>query len=116
MELKIEGSNLQTLLEKATLEALGDAGREALVKEVVRYLVTAESYRNESPLRLAMRSAAAGVAQRVLAERIANDPAFVEAIESLYVDAFKKFHDAESREKLVARMAERLSSAFDKDY
>lgn len=40
MDLKVEGTDLQRLIESAVIRALGEAGQEALVKEVVRYLTT----------------------------------------------------------------------------
>jgi hypothetical protein len=121
MDLKIEGTQLETVIQTALLQALGAAGQEALVKEVVRHLTTpppSSGYGRPlgSPLMQALQRASEQAADRYFRERLEKDPEFVAALESLYTDAFKRFNSAESREKTITRMAERLSGAFDKDY
>lgn len=118
MELKVEGTDLSALIEKATIEALGTAGRDALVKEVVRYLTTeptGSGYNNArppSPMMVALRNAADRIASKVITERLEKDEEFVKQIEAIYVDAFRRFNDTETRQKLVTRMADKLAEAF----
>lgn len=64
----------------------------------------------------ALHSAASTAATRFFIEKMQNDPEFVGAIEQLYADAVAKFLNQPTREKLVERMSERLSSAFDRSY
>ncbi len=118
MDLKVEGSDLQRLLEAAVMQALGEAGRDALTKHVVQYLTTpVDGYgRKASPLLLALQNAAASVAEKHVREKMTSDPEFIAAIDSLYVEAFKKFNSAETREKTIERMSYRLSKAFAEDY
>jgi hypothetical protein len=118
MDLKIEGPDLQKLLESAVVQALGEAGREALVKECVKYLTTPQgSYRDQkSPLLQALHAAAGEATKRYVTAKMANDPELISMIDSLYVDAFKRFNDAEVRSKLIDRMADRLESAFSEKY
>ncbi len=121
MDLKIDGTQLETVIHTALLQSLGAAGQEALVKEVVKYLTTRPQnfgYGREQPCPLmdALHRASEAAAQKFFNKKLESDPAFVKALEGLYLDAFKKFNSSETREKTVTRMAERLSSAFDKDY
>lgn len=121
MDLKVEGTVLQALLEKATLEALGVAGQEALLKEVVRYLTTAPPSSNyssipASPLLIALRTASDRAAVKFFSEKVEKDPEFVAVLEGLYVEAVRRWQSADTREKLVVKMAERLSTAFGDRY
>lgn len=120
MDLKIEGEQLTKLIEGAVMQALGEAGREAIVKQVVKHLTTAPEStgygsRPPSPLVRALNDAAERVAHKFLTDKLANDAEFTAAVEGLYLEAFKRFNGAESREKIVTRMADRLSKAFDQD-
>lgn len=118
MELKVEGSQLEQIINAAVFQALGETGKEALMQEVVRYLTTTNGRYGEtsSPLLNALRNAAQGAATRFFAEQIENDAEFRASIEGLYKDAVAKFLNQESREKVVERMAERLSAAFGDRY
>lgn len=116
MDLKIEGPDLTALIEKATIDALGPVGQEALIKEVIRYLTKTEpnAYGQplRSPLMLALSTAADRIAARMLTERLEKDEEFIAQLEGIYKDAFRKFNDHDTREKLVERMAAKLSEAF----
>ncbi len=119
IDLKLEGTALQQLIEGAVIQALGTTGQEALVRHVVQWLTTptSSSYGSKnSPLLDALTAAAGQAANKYFREKVETDPAFVEAIETLYVDAVKKFLDSETREKTVERMADRLSAAFEDRY
>jgi hypothetical protein len=116
MDLKIDGSDLTALIEKATIEALGKTGQEALIKEVIRYLTASErgysGNAQPSPLMRALHTASDRIATRVISEKLEKDEEFVAQVEALYKDAFRKFNDLETREKLVTRMADKLGEAF----
>lgn len=118
MDLKIEGTDLQKLIEGAVVQALGETGRDALVKHVVQYLTTARSgYTDKtSPLLEALHLASTQAANKYFRDKIESDPAFVAALEALYADAVKRFLDSDKREKTVERMADRLSAAFGDRY
>lgn len=99
MDLKVEGTALQALIEKATIDALGTAGQEALVKEVVRHLTTSPSnsygQAQPSPLMTALHNASSAAALRYFQSKLESDPAFTDALEGLYRDAVKTFLGAE---------------------
>jgi hypothetical protein len=122
MELKVEGSDLQKLIEGAVVQALGESGKDALVKEVVRHLTTPPqrngygSGQRPSPLMEALHGAAAQAASAYFRAKVEKDPAFVDALEQLYTDAVKKFLDTDTRAKTIDKMADRLSSAFGERY
>lgn len=121
MDLKVEGSELQKMIEGAVLTALGTQAKEALVKEVVNHLTTKPSgggygHRPSSPLIDALHQAARNAANKYFAQRVETDPDFCNSLELLYKDAVKRFFDTETREKTVERMADRLSAAFAEKY
>lgn len=118
MELKLEGSALQQILEGAVIQALGESGRDALVKHVVEYLTTPKGGygAKNSPLLDALNMAASQAATKYFRDKVENDPTFAAALEQLYADGVKKFLDSDTREKTIDRIADRLSSAFGDRY
>lgn len=118
MELKVEGSDLQKMLESAVVTALGEAGRDALVKNVVEYLTTPprSGYGEASPLMRALQTAANQAAHTYFRERLASDEAFQKMFDDLYTEVVKKMMNAETREKLVEKMTSKLSDAFESRY
>lgn len=118
MNLELKGTDLEKYLEAATLQALGEHAKDALIKEVVRHLVTTTRDYNgttKSPLMTAMQSASVKVAEQVIRDKMENDSEFTDAIRGLYEEAIKRFLDAETREKLISKMADRLTRAFSED-
>lgn len=122
MELKLEGSQLDQMIQAAVMQALGDVGKEALMKEVVRYLTQPDRERTyggqqpASPLTHALRNAAGVAAMRHFTKLLEEDKDFVNQLEALYTDAVKKYLGQENREKIVDAMANRLSEAFKERY
>jgi hypothetical protein len=64
-EIKLEGEDLQMVLDAAIMQALGETGKELLIKEVVRYLTTPSGSgigSKTSPLMQALHHAAQNAA------------------------------------------------------
>lgn len=119
MEFKLEGQDLKDILHKAVIDALGETGKEALLKEVVQYLTTERQAYDRapkvSPLLQALHDAATGAARDYFTKRIEIDNEFAETLERLYLESVKKFTSVENTDKLTTKMAERLSAAFNTD-
>jgi len=120
MDLKVGESDLKKLLDVAIIQALGDTGREALVKEVVRYLSTPgekSGFGREppSPLMRALQETAESAGRRYFLDKIQNDPAFGAALEQVYAEALRSFVDGPLKEKIVKAMGEAFERVF-RDY
>jgi len=121
MDVKVEKDTLNAALQEAVLRALGENGRELIIREAVAYLTKEEDRgtygggKQPSKLRQAMEDAADKIARVVFKEKLENDSEFRSHVEKLYEDATKKFFNAETREKLVDKLADKLSRAFSED-
>lgn len=119
MKIDVDGTALESLIEKGVVDALGETAKTAIVAEVVRYLTTKttnNSYgENTTPLFAALREATRGIAKRILTERLEKDPEFVAEVEKLYADAAQRMFGVENREAMVARLADAMSEALTKD-
>lgn len=119
LKLNVDATMLEDLLHKGILEALSSSAQETLVQSVVKYLTTPNnsSYGpTGSPLLQALNQAARDAAFKYFAQRIEKDPVFIAEIDKLFEDALKKFFSSDTREKMVERMADRMSEAFKERY
>jgi hypothetical protein len=117
MDVKVEKSTLDAALQEAVLRALGENGRELIIREAIAYLTKEEdrgygSSKQPSKLRMAMETAAEKIAHAVFTEKLESDPEFKRQVALLYEDACKKFFNVETREKLVDKLADKMSRAF----
>lgn len=118
MQIKLEDEQIQNALNAAILVAVGETGKEAIVKEAVRYLTSQDrgSYgNNPSPLQAALRETSRTIATAVLTERLTHDKEFLASVESLFVEAVRKMLNVENREKLVTRLAEAMAKGISED-
>lgn len=116
MSLELDPAQLQKALDAALLKAIGEKGQEQILKEVIRHLTTEEgSYMHgtrTTPLMAALKQAARQAADNYFSEKLKNDPAFTQALEDLFRDAWKQFVESETRPKLVSEMAYKIADAF----
>lgn len=116
--IQLSDEDMKAAMHTAILKALGDAGREAIIKHAIAYLTTAprDSYRDAvSPLLQIVRDVARGIAETTLKEQMAGDAAFQAQVRQLYADATAKMFAAETREKLVERLSNMMGDALTKD-
>jgi hypothetical protein len=116
MDIKVDPGTLDAALHEAVLRALGENGRELIIREAVAHLVKEESntYGSKQPskLRQAMWQAADDIARSVFKKKLEEDAEFRAQVEKLYEDATKRFFNVEHREKFVEKLAEKMSRAF----
>lgn len=119
MEVKVEGTALDGIIQKALLDALGDVGKEALVKHVMDYLTKPQErgYGNKkiSPLMEALDDQTREAAQKFFRERMENDTELLAQFEAIYVEAVQKFNQPDVKKKLTDKIAERVAAAFNSD-
>jgi uncharacterized membrane protein YheB (UPF0754 family) len=116
--IQLSDEELKQAMHAAILKALGETGREAIIKHAVDYLTTAprDGLRDQiSPLLRIVREAAHEIARTTLKERLASDTAFVAQVQQLYADATAKLFAAETRDKLVERLSTMMADALTKD-
>ena len=116
MDVKLNDEQLNKALEAAILVAIGETGREEIIKNAVAYLTREErsgAYgRSVSVLFRIVNEAAERIARVALEERLRSDPTFIAAVESLYADATKRMFDAAPRETLVQKLALTMAAAL----
>lgn len=114
MKVELDEEKLRTVLDSAIITALGETGKDAIIKEVVKYLTTEPTSwkQGQSPLWTALRTSADQAARRYFDEKIATDPEFKKAIDAVYTEAFKMFFDTDFRHRMASEMAQTLSGAF----
>jgi hypothetical protein len=112
--IQLSDEELKQAMHAAILKALGETGREAIIKHAIDYLTTAPRDAISPVLRI-VREAARDIAEATLKERLANDTAFVAQVQQLYADATAKLFAAETRDKLVERLSGMMADALTKD-
>lgn len=109
VSVKLKDDVLEAAMRKTILAALDDIGREAIVREVVKHLVTDTSgnygERHPSPLRKIMYDAAGAVARALITDQLNNDPEFQAKVKEIYAQAAEKFFSVENRPKLIEKIA-----------
>lgn len=103
------------VLGKAVMAALGQQGEAAIMKEAVRFLTTpdADGYqKGTSPLMRVFKNAITNIAEKLILERLTNDPELVSQVEQVYLAAIHDVLQGDGREKLVKRMSDKLHEAF----
>lgn len=122
LNLKLNGENLETVLHAAVLQALGDPAKQAIIDDVVKYLVTdgpTSSYSNQkqpSPLKAAVYRAAQSIATKLIEDQLVNDPEFVGQVTELYREAWQKLFKGDAREKLVEKISNAMYDALHQRY
>jgi endo-alpha-1,4-polygalactosaminidase (GH114 family) len=116
-ELKLDDAQISSAMNAAILTALGETGKEAIIKEAVAYLAKQDgSYGNRrSPLFDIVHDVARKIATTVLTAKLETDEEFRAQVEALYTDALKRVFSVETREKLVEKMANAMGDAITKD-
>ena len=120
MDVKLNDEQLQKALDAAILTAIGETGKEEIIKQAVAHLTKKESasiYDRTpvSPLMRIMGDAADDIARAILTKRLKEDVEFVAEIEKLYADAVRKMFHTETREKLVDKLAGAMAKALADD-
>jgi hypothetical protein len=115
--LQLNDEEMKQAMHAAILNALGVAGREAIVKHAVEYLTRPrDGYRDAvSPLLQIVRDVAHEIALSTLRERMVGDVAFQSQVRQLYADATAKLFAAETRDKLVERLSGLMADGLTKD-
>lgn len=116
-ELKLDDAQVNAALHAAILTAIGDLGREAIVKQAVLFLTTPVKQggyygRDVSPLMEIVGRAAEEAARTILKEKLATDPSFVATLEALYAAAVRRMMDVETQDKLAERLASKMVEAL----
>lgn len=112
----IRGEQLDQLLHKAIIDALGDEGRDLLIKETVAYLTTKETGGygpGRTPLIRALHVAASSAATRFAQEKIENDPEFQAMLRGVFERAVEQFMQPKVQTKLVDAISSALVRAFE---
>ena len=114
--LNIDNEQINKLLEKAVLDTLGEAGREAIIKECIAYLTenkhSTYSGKVSSPIKDALFSACDRVAKSVIDEKLKNDPEFLALIEGVYLEAMQQAFGPDHRQKMVDKLSNTFVTAF----
>jgi hypothetical protein len=110
MDIKISPDQMHDIVSKAIFDSVTPEERERILKAaIVELLTPAKSYGSrepETPLEVAMKSAAHGVAMKIAQDRLAADETFKANIESLFQDVARKLFADEVREKLVEKIVD----------
>jgi hypothetical protein len=116
-ELKLSDEQVNAALQAAILAAIGDIGRERIIKEAVSYLLASDTrFKGQpSPLMEIVQNAAREIAKNILTDKLASDETFTTEVHRLYEDAVKKMFDVSTREKLVERLANKMAEGLEKD-
>jgi fructose-1,6-bisphosphatase len=116
-ELKLNDEQVNAALQAAILAAIGDIGRERIIKEAVSYLIANDTrFKGQvSPLMEIVQNAAREIAKTILTDKLATDETFTTEVHRLYEDAVKKMFDVATREKLVERLANKMAEGLEKD-
>ena len=119
MQLNLSEENLKTALEVAFLNAIGENGKELILKEVVTLLTKpqSDSYygKKSSMLTDIMYGAARDIAKKLLENKLENDEEFKTAVISVYAEAFQKVFVGEGRERLVTKISDGIYSIMSKE-
>lgn len=117
-EIKLDNDQLNAALHAAILTAIGETGREAIIKSAVAHLTTAPSSsydKRGSPLLDVIHNAAREIASACLKEQLASDTEFLAQVKRLYTDATTRMFNVENREKLVEKLSSTMADALTKD-
>jgi len=119
MEVKLNDDQLNQAMQSAILAAIGDTGREQIIKSAIEHLTKkSDGYNgrsNPSPLEQIMQNSAENIARAVMASKFENDAEFKQQIESMYSEAFQRVFTGEGRDKVVERMASKMAEVLQSD-
>lgn len=117
MDVRIDDSAMQLLVQKAVLDSLTPEKREALITEAIKQLLTRtnDRYDSRSSLQKAFDQAVFVVAGEIAREELGKDAAIRATIKKLMTDAFERMSTGEAYETLVEKVRDAMVSALSKD-
>ena len=112
--VKLNDASVEAALQAAVLAALGEVGREQIVKvalaEITRSSVGANG-RREGPLYDVIRTVTYNIATRIIEDKLKADVEFLGFVESVYLHGLRRFM-ATDKDKLVEAVSARMSESL----
>jgi hypothetical protein len=112
--VKLNDASVEAALQAAVLAALGEVGREAIVKTALAEITRSSlgpGGRKEGPLYDVIRTVTYSIATKVIEEKLRADVEFLGFVESVYLHGLRKFMLTD-RDKLVEAVSGKMSEAM----
>lgn len=117
MDLRVDDDAMKALVAKSIVDGLTPEMREKLIKDAITNLLTkgSDGYSKKAPIEQAFNNAVEQEARRYAGEVLTSDPKFQQQLQSLFADVAAKLFATETRDDLVAGIAQTITRALTKD-
>lgn len=117
MDIKIDETTLQYIVQKAIVEKLTSENRDELISKAIQDLIIpkTDSYGKQSVINRLFKDAVENIAREYIHKSLSEDPKFRKAITDLFQNVLDKvFNNDENREKLADSLALSMTRHIDR--